>query len=210
MKDWFYQLVKCAPPAPRRDKFIARLLGIFNEDIVKCWCSAARAPYRDLGRPRVQGPDSPKPCTLDFTLESKKDGRRFVTEMKCWVEYQGYRHLTLEHPEQLEEMDSPAFRAFLQSAKQPSLCSVTVNGTPQNVDGAILIWGNVSATGRTAVMRATGLHTVLSLRDIVDDLVAWKDPRYYSFLDERLEWCEQLFAGLRRHQTPIGVRRRDA
>jgi hypothetical protein len=118
--------------------------------------------------------------------------------MKCWTEYQGYRHMTLRDSDQLEAVWSPAFEAFLRTARSPSRSRVSVDGEPQTVHGAILIWGDVTAAGRRAVMRAEKLHDVLSLRKMVEDLTEWSDPRYRAFLDERGRWCRHLFAGLRR------------
>ena len=198
MDNWFRALCKADPPAPYRDKFLARLLGLFSEEIVQIWCHSDLSPYTDLGRPRVVSPGTTKGYTLDFTFQSRQDGCCFVVEMKCWVEYQGYKYLTLEAPEQLEGLESPAFNAFLAAAGKPSRCTVTIGGKPQQVDGAILIWGDVTPKGRLEVKQSYGLFAVHSLREIIDNLVSWKDSRYRAFLKERDKWCRQLFQGLLR------------
>ena len=41
-----------------RDKFLARLFGLFSEDLVRLWCRNPKAPYEDLGRPNIHLPDS--------------------------------------------------------------------------------------------------------------------------------------------------------
>jgi hypothetical protein len=194
MENWFRQLFKS--PASDRDKFLARLFGLFSEEIVRVWCKAPWSPYCDLGRPRVTPPRGEKGYTLDFTLQSRKDGSIYVAEMKCWVEYQGYQYLTLRNADQLGVMEGPAFNAFLEAARSPSSCTVSVNGSPQTISGAILIWGDVEDSGRTAIKRAHKIAHVLSLKDIIDQLVSRKHQPYLELLRERLGWCEHLFHGL--------------
>jgi hypothetical protein len=196
MDDWFRRLFKVEPPAPARDKFLARLFGLFSEDIVRIWCEAPWSPYRDLGRPRVFSSRSGKGHTLDFTLQSRKDGLTYVSEMKCWVEYQNYRYLTLRNADQLGAMEGPAFNAFLSVACSPSSCKVSVNGSPQQISGAILIWGDVDDSGRIDVKRSHKIADVLSLQDIIDELVSKEHQPYLNFLEERLRWCQHLFQGL--------------
>jgi hypothetical protein len=196
MGNWFRHLFKADPPDSARDKFVARLLGIFSEEIVRVWCQSPRSPYEDLGRPRVVPPGQEKGHTLDFTLQSRANGRCYVAEMKCWVEYQGYRHLTLQDADQLEELEGPAFRAFLAAASRPARCRVTIAQRSQTVHGAILIWGDVSSAGRAAVQERYGLAAVHSLKEIVSDLIRWKDARYEALLKKRSAWCSELFQGL--------------
>jgi hypothetical protein len=194
MDNWFRKLFES--DASDRDMFLARLFGIFNEEIVRIWCKAPWPQYCDLGRPRVIPPRGEKGYTLDFTLQSRQDGSIFVAEMKCWVGYQGYQYLTLRNTDQLAELEGPAFKAFLEAARSPSRCTVSVNGSPQPICGAILIWGDVADSGRNDVKRTHKIAHVLSLKDIIDDLVSKEDQRYRRFLEERLEWCQHLFQGL--------------
>ncbi len=193
MENWFRSFLKSDPPAAARDKFLARLLGLFSEDIVRIWCKSQRSPYRDLGRPRIFLSPGARGHTLDFTLQSRHDGSTYVAEMKCWVEYQGYQYLTLCDADQLDALEGPAFDAFLAVAREPSRCQVTIDGEPQAVSGAILVWGDVADSGRAAVQRVHKLSAVLSLREIVDDLLSWKDEQYQVFLTQRREWCLELF-----------------
>jgi hypothetical protein len=113
--------------------------------------------------------------------------------MKCWVEYQNYRYLTLYNAEQLDALEGPAFDAFLAVARRPSHCRISIRGEPHVVSGAILIWGDVAESGRTAVQRVYNLTAVLSLREIIDDLVIWDDKNFKAFLKERSGWCQELF-----------------
>lgn len=208
--NWFHEVFKSDLPDRTRDNFIARVLGLFGEQVVRIWCDAPRSPYSDLGRPRVVVPPSSKGYTLDFTLQSKQDGRCFVAEMKAWVAYQNHRYLMLRAARQLNEARTPTFEAFLKAARTPSRCKVSVGGEKVRVNGGILVWADASAGGKAAVRRAYGIAQVLSLREIIEDLVAWKDKTYRSFLGDRLQWCEHLLRGLARGGLGRGATRRCA
>ncbi len=196
MENWFRALFKSS--TPKRDKYVARLLGLFSEDIVRIWCAAPQSPYRDLGRPRVIVPPNTKGHNLDFTLQSNKDGCTYVAEMKCWVETHDYQYLTLHNAEQLRSYKDEAFRAFLAVAREPARYKVLVGKKPQQVCGAILIWGDVAQSGIIEFQQKYHVITVLSLREIVEDLVTWKGEHYQAFLEERSRWCRELFGGLAR------------
>jgi hypothetical protein len=109
LNNWFCTLFKSPSQFRSRDKFLARLFGIFSEEIVRIWCKSKNASYDDIGRPRIFIPPSKKGCTLDFTLKSRNDGKIYIAEMKCWVEYQNYKFLTLQSANQLEELSNAAF-----------------------------------------------------------------------------------------------------
>jgi hypothetical protein len=180
-----------------RDKFLSRLFGIFNEKIVRCWCKDGNAPYVDLGRPTFKK-EQPRGRgkTLDFTFRSKADNRIYIAEMKCWLEYENYKYLTLNEPEQLRGCDNEAFRLFLKAAKEPSQATVTVNSKPQRIDGCILVWGRCSEQGRTRTIAEFGFHDVLSLEDIISSLANWNNQEFLKLLEDRRAWTEYLFSGL--------------
>lgn len=184
---------------PDRDKFLSRLFGIFSERIVGCWCERPESEYGNLGRPtvRLQGEDRGR--TLDFTFQSRCDGRVYVGELKCELEYENYRYIMLRSPSQLSHHTGESFRRFLGVAKNPSEYSVQVGGRECVVSGSILVWGSVSSDGRDSVMRETGLADVLSLEEIVTDLLSWGDADYHKFIGERARWCRELFAALGGH-----------
>lgn len=54
-----------------RDSFLARLFGIFNEQVVHAWCDCRQAPYSNMGRPTVREPGEDRGYTLDFTLRHR-------------------------------------------------------------------------------------------------------------------------------------------
>jgi len=182
----------------KRDKFLSRVFGIFSEEIIRCWCDSGRAPYCNLGRPTIKLPDEKRGCTLDFTFKSR-DGRVFVGEMKCELEYEQYSHLTLECPKQVEyHKGGKAFGRFLEIAKDPSRFEVTADGTPVAISGSILVWGRCTQAGRTAIMSQYGLHDVLSLEAIISDLLTWQNERFNTLLNQHEIWTGWLFEGLRK------------
>jgi hypothetical protein len=180
-----------------RDKFLSRLFGIFSEEIVRCWASDERSPYRNLGRPTIKSLDGTRRCTLDFTFESNTDGKVYVAELKCELEYQDYKYLTLESPEQLVHHSKEAFRIFLELAEDPNLFTVTVGGKPLSVSGSILIWGSLAESGRASVIEKHGLQGILSLEAIIIDLVTWQNKDFAELLDKYQTWTTGLFSGLR-------------
>jgi len=190
----FQSLFRSGDPA--RDKFFSRLFGIFNEEIVRCWAKAPQAPYEDLGRPTIKLVGEKRGYTLDFTLQSKNDGRIYIAEMKCWLEYENYRHLTLESPSQLDFHTNEAFKRFLYAAQNVSQYAVAVKGRPQAINGSILVWGRCTQQGRVSVMAQYGLGDVLSLEAIINDLVGWQNQDYAEMIRKYERWCGELFTGL--------------
>ena len=181
---------------PARDKFLSRLMGIFSEHIVRIWAKSPHATYENLGRPTITTPTAGEPYTLDFTFRSRHDHRIYVSEMKCELEYEDYKYLVLNSPDQLEHHQSDTFDAFLATTREPGKSRVTVEGDPIAVHGAILVWGHVTQSGRQAVAKHYGFADVLSVQDMANDLVRWGDASYQVFLHERARWCEELFMGL--------------
>ncbi|MGF1665790.1 MAG: hypothetical protein ACFCVC_05910 [Acidimicrobiia bacterium] len=89
-------------PEPGRDKFLSRLFGLSNEEVVRAWAADERAPYEDLGRPTLRWPADAAWHTLDFTLRRRSDGAVFVAEMKCDLEFEGYRYIRLSDVHHVE------------------------------------------------------------------------------------------------------------
>jgi hypothetical protein len=179
-----------------RDKFFSRLFGIFNEEIVRCWGKAPQAPYEDLGRPTIKPLGAKRGYTLDFTFRSKSDGRIYIAEMKCELEYENYRYLTLESPSQLDHHGKDAFRIFLDAARNTRGYCVTVKGRPQTINGSILIWGRYTEQGRTSVIAQHGFADILSLEAIIHELLVWQNQDYADLIQKYETWCGEFFAAL--------------
>ena len=186
-----------SPDSPR-DKFLSRLFGIFSEDVVRFWCSEPQARFEDLGRPTIKRLDGEgrRGCTFDFTFRSRSDGGIYVGEMKCELEYQGYKYLTLESPEQLKHHSLEPFQVFLDLAKNPKNYLVTANGRPQPIDGSILVWGRATEEGRRSVIEKYELSAILTIEEIISDLLTWENKEYLEFVRRRESWSQELFTGL--------------
>jgi hypothetical protein len=178
---------------PNRDKFLSRLFGIFSEDIVRKWCADSRAPYRDLGRPTVRLRSERRGRTLDFTFQSKQDGLVFVGELKCELEFENYRYLRLTSSSQLDHHKGEAFAKFRDIAKNAHKYIVTVDGKGISVAGSILVWGSVATDSRSVLMRENGFADILSLEDIIVDLLDWGNEEYRGLIEDRADWCRYLF-----------------
>lgn len=180
-----------------RAKFLSRVFGIFSEEIVRLWASDERAPYKNLpGRPTIRRSSSDRGSTLDFLLQDRATGLKYVSEMKCEIEYQHFRYFVLKDAEQLSHHTKEAFQEFLASAKAPPEQLVSSGGSNVKTDGAILIWGSVTTTGRESVKNRYGLHDVLSVAEICRDLANWQHEGYLQLLTERKMWSDHLFDGL--------------
>ena len=183
---------------PSRDKFLSRLFGIFSEAIVRTWCGDDRSRYLNLGRPTIRSRTERRGCTLDYTFQSRNDGRLFVGELKCELEFENYRYLTLTSTSQLDHHRGEAFVRFRDIAKNPRKYSVTVDGKTVSVAGGILVWGSVTDDGRTTVAEENGFADVLSLEEIITDLLRWGNEGYRELIADKSAWCMFLFRKLLR------------
>jgi hypothetical protein len=184
----------------KRDKFLSRLLGLFSEDIVRIWARDPLSPYEDLGRPTVIDLSVQKSSVMDFMLRHKDTGALFVTEMKCWPEYEGYRWLKLAASAGvLEKLKEPAaFVRFLAMARDldRKFYAVRVQGKSVEWSGCILVWCSADEHEVIFAREQYLFHDVLSLDHIITDLIIWQNEEYKQFLQEREAWCLYLFAGL--------------
>lgn len=175
-----------------RDNFLARLFGIFNEDVVRHWCRNPAATYEDLGRPTVFTQEG---CwhTLDFTLRDRRTGRTYASEMKCELSFEGYRYLRLVGSDQLDHHAGAAFQRFLELSRPGHGLVVKVAGRPTQVDGAILVWGATTESGERAVRERFGLADVLSVEQMISDLHRWDDEEWAARTATLRRWCNELF-----------------
>ncbi len=179
-----------------RDKFLSRLFGIFNEEIIRIWCRDSLSPYVDIGRPSIYTDLEKRPSTLDFCLQNQKTGKLFISEMKCEIQYQNYNFLTLTEPSQLNHHKKRAFDEFLITTKNPDKFVVKVGGKQLFVNGGILVWGCVSETGRTNIINKFGFADILSVETIIGDLISWDNQEFKDRILELKDWCNHLFDGL--------------
>lgn len=190
----FDSLFRSATPA--RDKFLSRLFGLFSEEVVRSWCRCPEAPYEDLGRPYLLAEGDRYGHTLDFTLRDKRDGRAFIAELKCELEYDGYRYLRLRDPAQLSHHKGAAFSKLLAIAKDPDAMQVRLAGKPAVVSGAILVWGATTPAGCAATRAEHGFADVLSVETMIDDLRRWDATHWRQHVDDLRGWVVELFDAL--------------
>ena len=175
---------------------MSRVFGIFSEQIVRCWAKDSRSPYENLGRPTLRKRGEKAGYALDFTLLHKDTGKIFVAEQKCWIEFQGYKHFILTDVKQLEYHGKPAFFAFLEVASGDENWQTFVDKKERQTNGAILIWGAATPEGKEAVKSAKGFFDVLTIEDMVRDLISWDNKPYREFIEQRRAWANEMFDGL--------------
>lgn len=176
-----------------RGAFLSRLFAFFSEEVVRHWAACEEAPYRDVGRPVVWD-ENGKFHVLDFMLERKEDGERFVTEMKCEVEFQNYRFLTLQKGSEVEHHTAGAgFQKLLRLAGDSRSLRVTIGGKDQSVAGSILVWGVVTPEGKDAAISRYGFADVLAVEDMLRDLATWQPATWAEFITTRKRWSDELF-----------------
>jgi hypothetical protein len=181
---------------PRRDKFLSRLFGLFSEEVVRSWCRCAAARYEDLGRPTLLAAGDRYGHTLDFTLRDRESGQTFIAELKCELEYEGYRYLRLRNSAQLLHHGGAAFAKLLAVARNPEAMPVRVGGKVVQVDGAILVWGATTSLGCKAVQADHGFADVLSIEAMLADLRAWDASHWREHVHQLRSWTTELFDAL--------------
>lgn len=143
----------------KRVRFLSRLFGLFNEQVVMHWCNCEQAEFRNLGRPTLRSLDGKSRVILDFALENRHGPERekvFIAEMKCWLAAEDGRHLRLATLDFVEPFskENKSFRTFLDFAKAREAFNVSVKGQQRTapVNGAILVWSARTTEGRTAAL----------------------------------------------------------
>src|SRR5699024_7488602 len=123
-------------------------------------------------------------------------GKIYVVEQKCEIEYQNYRFMVLTDPQQLAHHNKPAFAAFLNAASPKPGYQTFVGGQEVQPHGSILVWGAATPSGRQAVIQTYGLHDVLTISSMVQDMQAWQYGPYLELIGQRQLWANELFSGL--------------
>lgn len=198
----FTSIFQRADAPGARGKYLSRVFGIFSEEVVRLWASDARCSYIDLGRPTVRKRGHKAGSTLDFTLRHKATAKTYVAELKCEIEYQNYRYLVLSDVAQLAHHSKPAFLALIDAAANSPEQQVFVGGTELEIDGALLIWGAATPEGRRAVIDRYSFSDVLTMAEIVGDLLEWKSEPYRELVEKRRSWANEMFDALLAREDP--------
>lgn len=191
-----------------RDNFLSRLFGMFNEEPVRIWGEMESSPYEYLGRPTLFPKGESGYTVLDFAFRRKSDGVCFVSEMKCELAYNNYAYLTLDSISHVERHRSEQLRSgkqsfarFLEAATSPEkfLCKVTTRKNKRidlDFAGAILVWGRTSDQKKDVIVREFGFADVLTVEDIINDLLSSKSEQYQDLIARQRSQCEFLFSSL--------------
>lgn len=186
-----------------RNKFLARVFGIFNEEIVRIWCNNPDSPFEEMGRPTISSAEKQKPYTLDFTFRHRENNNVYIVELKSWIEYDNHRYL--KYPFEIFESSfinkSPAFKAFLDLAVTPENYQVIVKEKDNkrikmNISGSILILPVVDEREKEAYVKKYHLHNILSLENIINQLIIKGDAKYKKLLGDRKRWFDDFINGL--------------
>ena len=203
-----------------RDKFLARFMGIFNEEIIRIWCKDKNSEYENIGSPTIRKKKKEKSelgtkdirSTLDFTLRKKKGaekGNIYVAESKCLLQFQKYKHLELDDIKLIDRLDKDDKRAFkwlLELCKRPNdfVLNVSSNGSSKSIkkiDGGILIWASINKDQLDHIKTEKKFHDILSLEDMINDLIRWRNKEYRKFLNEKSNWVNEFISFLKYSKT---------
>jgi hypothetical protein len=172
-------------------------MGLFSERIIDVWTRTNASPYSNIGRPTLkERPEGKDRSTLDFLFQNKKNEKRYIVEMKCWLEYDNYRFLSLNDPSQLTKIHSASFRRFLCMARQPDSYRVKSGQQFYEVNGSILVWGKVSQDASKKIKTHFGFADVISLESVINDLVHQRNKEYADLITRYSGQCRFLFDAL--------------
>lgn len=192
-----------------QNNFLARIIGIFGEQITSYWLNDENCNYKNLGRPTLhwQIDGKKKWTTLDFLIKHKKNNKIFLVEQKNFFAYQNGKFKTINNGEFIKhyqkwsdgKMKSNAWRLFNEIARdidnQKDYEIKTKNGEYYKLDGTILIWSDVIEKDK--FLELTKFNDVIGLTKIIKDLNRWKNKEYTNYLNEKQCWINELFSWLR-------------
>jgi hypothetical protein len=183
------------PDDPERSRFLDGLFSLFAREVVHCWATDANAPYADMGKPILRQHNAARGSPLDFAFQERRRKHIYGVVLYCDPLGDG----PLKDANQITALSATrTFAAFLHAAAQPSAYSLSVGGADYPLVGSILIWSSMESKKTRAVIRKTyAFHDILSVEDIIRDLIAWKNRDYQMLLDRRAAWCYDFFRGLR-------------
>ena len=182
-------------------KFLSRLFAIFSEGIVRIWGESEQSKYKgSLGRPTIYTYKN-KRYTLDFTFEDQA-GKIYIVEMKAELQYEKFKYMVLKNRSEEPKVDflnhhlkKEAFKLFI-NPNSSEVREIKVNGESKKVDGSILIWGSISKNFNLDLFNKEEniqLHDILSVENMIDDLIASENKEYFEFVGKYRQWSGRLF-----------------
>lgn len=178
-------------PDPERNAFMVSVFNLFSSAIVQCWVQDARSPFDDLGKGSLRKSGASRGISLDVTVGRRN--RVYGGLLRC--------DLSVDPPltdaAQVVQ-DTKSFKLFLDAAANPSKYTVVIDGKKHDLAGLLLVWSCVDEKAVRAARREHGLADVLSLEQIIADLIGWGNRDFQLLLDRRVAWSHDLFKGLRK------------
>ena len=165
----------------KKEKFISRLFGIFNEEIVSIWCNNKKSHYRNLGRPTlyIDG----RHFTLDFTFEDRNK-KRYIVEMKSELQYEKFKYMVLSNGSNVnyfqQHLKKKAFQLFVD---------------PKSVD-EIKIAGGHKMVRVEFHDKMKALDTITKLMGLHQDTVLHKHITVDEEIDEKALEADLMRGGL--------------
>ena len=177
----------------KRDKFISRFFGIFSEEIANIYFCSPYSEYTNLGRPNIS--INNKQYILDFTLKNKNNGKIYICEMKCEMQYMNYKRLELNDVSQIHSHKKEAFKVFLDIAKNAENYVIKIGKDMINANGIILLWGKITRKTEKIkyIKEYFNISDILSLEDMINIMNNKNYKEYLVFLDEKKIWVNSFF-----------------
>lgn len=183
------------PADPERSRFLSTVFALFQDEIVHCWATDSRAPYRCTDRPTLRQTGARRGHTLDFAFQEPRRGQTFAVMIQC----DPATDTPLTDEAQVTQLSSTrAFAAFLDAAQNPAQYRLIISGEEQPVAGSILIWSAMDIRKARAIRKTLGLQDIFAMDYMIRDLIQWQNRDFQMLLDRRAAWCYDFFRHLRR------------
>ena len=178
---------------PERDAFMANVFNLFSHDIVRCWVRDDQSPYDDLGKATLRKSGASRGQGLDFGFGRRKQA--YAVLLKC----DPAADKTLSEPAQIKQANTTkTFAMYLDAASHPDKYQIVTSSETYPASGSVLIWSGVDPKAGRTIKKAFNFHDLLSLEQIIADLIVWHNRDFHMLLDHRVAWSHDLFKGLRR------------
>lgn len=217
-KDFFVN--KANSCEDKRGKFLSRLFGIFSEEIVKIWCENNKSPYENIGRPTLITSDG-NYYVLDFTFVDKENNK-FIVEMKSEIQYENYKYMVLDPDKNVDYLSHHLKKRAFKLFANKSWVMLKIKGKEigdEEKFGTILIWGsleerfsitssmpsseeqeflnNMNSKWKDMYKEFNNVDRILSVEQMINDLVEWKDENYLDFVKKYQDHSNELFNNLK-------------
>jgi hypothetical protein len=129
----------------------------------------------------------------------------FIAEQKCFFGFRKGKLTSISEAEiflnefakwsSTKSKSTVAWECFVNFNVEKYRVKIKKDG--KRIDGKILIWASYEANGIATLLRKYEIDRVISIQDVINDLITWRDHRYFEFIAERENWIKELFENLR-------------